>query len=68
MKDLLERMNGKEAKGRSSENTDKAMNLGTFGIPCFWGFDHLGQVVRFLDLDGSVEVDEGFKEGMRSML
>jgi len=54
--------------------------LGAFGIPwyecenekgekeCFWGFDHLGQVVRFLDLDGSVEVDEGFKEGMRSML
>jgi 2-hydroxychromene-2-carboxylate isomerase len=79
-KDLLERMSGKEAKGRLRENTDKAMNLGAFGIPwyecenkkaereCFWGFDHLGQVVRFLDLDGSVEVDEGFKEGMRSML
>ena len=79
-KDLLERMGGKEAKGRLSENTDKAMSLGAFGIPwyecenekgekeCFWGFDHLGQVVRFLDLDGSVEVDEGFKKGMRSML
>ena len=79
-KDMLERMGGKEAKGRLSENTDKAMSLGAFGIPwyecendkgeteCFWGFDHLGQVVRFLGLDHSVDVDEGFKEGMRSML
>lgn len=79
-KDMLERMGSKEAKARLSETTDKAMSLGAFGIPwyecenargdkeCFWGFDHLGQVVRFLELDGTLEVDEGFTEGMRAML
>ena len=35
---------------------------------CFRGFDHLGQGGEVLDLDGSIEIDEGFKEGMRSML
>ncbi len=74
--DVLARMGGKEAKGRLSENTDKAMQSGAFGIPwwecenergeveCFWGFDHMGQVVRYLGLDGRVEVEEG----MRAML
>ena len=74
--DVLKRMGSAEAKKRLSENTDKAMQSGAFGIPwwecenskgeveCFWGFDHLGQVVRFLGLDGRVEVEEG----MRAML
>jgi 2-hydroxychromene-2-carboxylate isomerase len=34
-KDMLERMGGKEAKGRLSANTDKAMSLGAFGIPWY---------------------------------
>lgn len=71
---VLEGMNGKEAKGRLSANTDQALNGGAFGLPwwectnkeggreTFWGFDHLGQVVDFL---GVARATEG---GMRAML
>jgi 2-hydroxychromene-2-carboxylate isomerase len=73
-KRVLDGMNGKEAKGRLSANTDQALNGGAFGLPwwectntdgereSFWGFDHLGQVVDFLG------VARGTEGGMRAML
>lgn len=64
----IERMASPEAKKQLLDNTDRAMKDGAFGIPWFqcensrgevegfWGFDHLGQVVRFLGLDGQGEI------------
>ena len=63
-----------EAKKRLGENSDRSMDKGAFGLPwfvatngkgeeeCFWGVDHLGQVVEFLGLDRGGEV------GLRAML
>ena len=63
----LQRMNEPDVKKELVRNTDQAFADGAFGIPWFqctnakgetegfWGFDHLGQVVRFLELDGEVD-------------
>jgi 2-hydroxychromene-2-carboxylate isomerase len=64
-----------EAKKRLNENTDEALRKGAFGLPWFdcenangenegfWGFDHLGQVVRFLGLQPALDGQE-----MRALL
>ena len=75
---------GKEddAKKKLIENTDRAFEGGAFGMPWFecvnskgetegfWGFDHLGQLVRFLELnhEGGGKVETGLVEGMKAML
>ncbi|ERF71667.1 hypothetical protein EPUS_00656 [Endocarpon pusillum Z07020] len=75
---------GKEdnAKNKLKENTDRAFEGGAFGMPWFecvnrkgetegfWGFDHLGQVVSFLELngEGGGKVETGLVEGMKAML
>lgn len=53
----------KDVKDRLLANTNQAFEQGAFGMPWFqccngqgrqegfWGFDHIGQVVRFLGLD-----------------
>lgn len=68
VRENLERMGTPEVKGQLVKNTDQALNEGAFGLPWFqcengrgekegfWGFDHLGQVVRFLELDCKGEV------------
>ena len=64
----LEKIGSAEVKKQLISNTDRALNDGAFGLPWFqctnsrgevegfWGFDHLGQVVRFMELDGKGEV------------
>ncbi|OAL23165.1 hypothetical protein AYO20_11033 [Fonsecaea nubica] len=64
----MARMGAPEVKKQLIANTDQAFNDGAFGLPWFqcenakgqvegfWGFDHLGQVVRFMELDGQGEV------------
>jgi 2-hydroxychromene-2-carboxylate isomerase len=64
VKESLDKMGSAEVKKQLVENTDRALADGAFGLPWFqcenadgrvegfWGFDHLGQVVRFLGLDG----------------
>lgn len=78
----MEDANRDEAKRKLTENTDRAFESGAFGMPWFecvnskgeregfWGFDHLGQVVRFLELNGEAggKVETGLVEGMKSML
>ncbi|KAL4940676.1 hypothetical protein BDV06DRAFT_18100 [Aspergillus oleicola] len=73
-KAVLEAANGPEIKGRLSANTQQAFDAGAFGLPWFectntkgekegfWGIDHLGQVVDFLDLDRSLD------RGLRAVL
>lgn len=60
-------MSSPEAKKQLTDNSDKAMADGAFGLPffvatnskgesdSFWGFDHLGQVADFLGLDRGEE-------------
>lgn len=69
VRETLAKSNSADVKKKLSENTDSAFQDGAFGLPWFqcrnargevegfWGFDHLGQVVRFmgLDIDGSGE-------------
>ncbi|KIW25862.1 uncharacterized protein PV07_08998 [Cladophialophora immunda] len=64
----LARLGAAAVKNQLIANTDRAMGDGAFGLPWFqcenakgqvegfWGFDHLGQVVRFMELDGRGEV------------
>ncbi|EXJ70742.1 uncharacterized protein A1O5_05732 [Cladophialophora psammophila CBS 110553] len=64
----MARLGNAEVKKQLVANTDRAMEDGAFGLPWFqcenaqgqaegfWGFDHLGQVVRFMGLDGRGEV------------
>ena len=64
-------MNHAETKAILTANTDRAFNIGAFGIPWFectntngetegfWGVDHLGQVADFLGLD--MKLDRGFR-------
>ena len=58
----------KAVKATLAKNTTAAVEIGAFGLPwmdCrngerregFFGFDHMGQVVRFLDLDGERDVE-----------
>ncbi|KAK7885756.1 hypothetical protein LTR67_010108 [Exophiala xenobiotica] len=63
--ECVRKMGSPEVKKELSAKTDQALNDGAFGLPWFqcedahgkvegfWGFDHLGQVVRFLGLDNS---------------
>ncbi|KIV94349.1 hypothetical protein PV10_02123 [Exophiala mesophila] len=67
VKDCVAKMATSDVKNELMAQTERAVNLGAFGIPWFqctnesgveegfWGFDHLGQVVRFLGLDGSLD-------------
>jgi 2-hydroxychromene-2-carboxylate isomerase len=62
--DVRQNWNGEVAKGKLSANTKVAEEIGAFGLPWFecenekgekegfWGVDHLGQVVRFMGLEG----------------
>jgi len=68
VRENLDRMGAADVKKRLVGNTDRAFAEGAFGLPwfrcenadgqveSFWGFDHLGQVVRFLGLDDMAEV------------
>jgi len=61
-----------EVRHLLSANTQRAMDDGAFGLPwfvatkssgqkeCFWGFDHLGQVVDFLGLDRASRDHKGW--------
>ena len=78
-KDVMKRSTEAEAKKKLLDNTDQAFQRGAFGLPwfectnpkgeveSFWGFDHLGQVLRFLELDGG-KIGIGLEEGLRAML
>ncbi|OAX77500.1 hypothetical protein ACJ72_08201, partial [Emergomyces africanus] len=58
-------------KDHLNANSDKAVEIGAFGLPwfectnsrgeteCFWGVDHIAQVAAFLNLDTTI--DKGFK-------
>ncbi|KAH3916106.1 glutathione S-transferase kappa [Parastagonospora nodorum] len=62
-KKVLESTKGEEVKKRLSENTDKALKGGAFGLPWFeatnakgetegfWGVDHMGQMCDHLGLE-----------------
>jgi len=62
-KAIFEKGNSPEAKSLLTKNTDIAFQEGAFGLPWFvatnvkgekegfWGFDHLGQVVDYLELE-----------------
>lgn len=68
IKKHVEKMTSPEVKKQLIQNTDRSFQDGAFGLPWFhcqnpsgevegfWGFDHLGQVVRFMELDGKGEV------------
>ena len=72
---VVKRAGEKDVKDRLVGNTTRAFESGAFGMPWFectdaegrtegfWGFDHLGQVVRFLGLD-----EEGDKGRSGQML
>jgi len=61
--EIVKRATEKDVKEQLVRNTGQAFEEGAFGIPWFqctngngetegfWGFDHIGQVVRFLGLD-----------------
>jgi len=61
--ECMTKMSTPAVKKHLSTNTDRALDEGAFGLPWFqctntsdavegfWGFDHLGQVVRFLGLE-----------------
>lgn len=78
---VMEEGRGEEVKKKLVENTDRAFESGAFGLPWFecvnregeregfWGFDHLGQVVRFLGLaEGGEMSGTGLVEGMKAMI
>ena len=82
---VVEEGRGEAAKQKVTENTERAFESGAFGLPWFecvdgegvaegfWGFDHLGQVVRFLGLgEGGggegMPLGMGLVEGMKAML
>ncbi|KAJ9607986.1 hypothetical protein H2200_008065 [Cladophialophora chaetospira] len=60
---ILERSVSDEVKALLRQNTEEAVASGSVGLPWikavnkagqeefFWGFDHIGQVARFLDLE-----------------
>ncbi|KAJ4509628.1 hypothetical protein HRR83_007057 [Exophiala dermatitidis] len=76
--EILEKhISSPEVKKQLSENTDQAIADGAFGLPWFkcrngrgdvegfWGFDHLGQVVRFLGLDDDEDNNDGEGKGQK---
>jgi len=62
-RDCLRRAQDKEVKDLLTRRTQEAFDTGAFGLPwfqatnskgeteCFWGFDHIGQLAAFLDLE-----------------
>ena len=74
-KAIVEMTGTDEVKGRLMANTSVALDSGAFGLPwyqcenekgekeCFWGLDHLAQVVEFLGLER-----EKLGKGARAML
>lgn len=83
--ECLTKMAGKDVKAELSANTQQAFENGAFGLPWFqcetvngeregfWGFDHVGQVVRFLDLKGNGSgsgsgSEDGIQGELRSLL
>jgi 2-hydroxychromene-2-carboxylate isomerase len=68
VKKHVERTGAADVKKQLIQNTDQSLADGAFGLPWFvcenakgekegfWGFDHLGQVARFMELDGKGEV------------
>jgi 2-hydroxychromene-2-carboxylate isomerase len=68
LEDVMANFGSKTAKDALMANTDKAFDDGAFGLPwfqcenpegkkeSFWGFDHLGQVLRFLGLEKEGEL------------
>ena len=67
LREGLEKMGSENAKKELLTRSNEAFEVGAFGLPWFqctdsegrtegfWGFDHLGQVVRFLGLDGTLD-------------
>ncbi|KAJ9621113.1 hypothetical protein H2204_012007 [Knufia peltigerae] len=65
--DCLNKMSTKQVKTELSSRTQQAYEDGAFGLPWFqcetvdgqkegfWGFDHMGQVVRFLGLNETIQ-------------
>ncbi|KAJ6086583.1 hypothetical protein N7467_005497 [Penicillium canescens] len=65
--DIIEQSKNDEVKSTLHESTQRAFTLGAFGLPWFdctnsqgnqegfWGIDHLGRVVDFLQLDASMD-------------
>ena len=79
--EVMEQIAQPDVKKRLGDNSDQAFKSGAFGIPwwectnekgeqeCFWGVDHMGQVVEFLGLDRNKDAERtGGQNGMRSML
>ncbi|MCJ1303382.1 hypothetical protein MMC08_006191 [Hypocenomyce scalaris] len=70
---VMEKVSSAEVKLLLSANTDKALEEGAFGLPwfvatnakgekeCYWGFDHLGQVVGHLGLEKPKSDSGGWK-------
>ncbi|EKV06499.1 DSBA oxidoreductase [Penicillium digitatum] len=70
-KQILDQIKSTEANAILDENTQQVFTSGAFGLPwfdcinadgakeSFWGIDHLGRLVDFLQLDASL--DEAFR-------
>ncbi|KAK4205670.1 thioredoxin-like protein [Triangularia verruculosa] len=71
---ILERSKA-EGKEALIKNTDRAFDEGAFGLPWFsatnargeregfWGVDHMGQLLRFLGLEGELQTARGKGNG-----
>lgn len=69
---VMEKISSADVKKRLGTNSDKALADGAFGLPWFvatnekgetdsyWGIDHMGQLVDFLELKRK-EGGEGFR-------
>lgn len=78
-KRVVGRIGSQEVKDKLTGNTKIAFEKGAFGLPWFecvnekgeeegyWGFDHLGQVVRFLGLNAEGEAQRS-GESLRALL
>ncbi|KAJ5593441.1 hypothetical protein N7537_010345 [Penicillium hordei] len=67
VKQILDQFKGTEAKATLDGNTQQVFTSGAFGLPWFdctnpqgekegfWGIDHLGRLVDFLQLDTSLD-------------
>jgi 2-hydroxychromene-2-carboxylate isomerase len=72
-KQVMEKSKTPEAKHMLKKNTDLALEKDAFGLPwyvatnrrgeeeTFWGFDHLGQVADFLEVERKGNGSEGFR-------
>ncbi|MCJ1366304.1 hypothetical protein MMC16_005432 [Acarospora aff. strigata] len=78
-REILGKSTSDEAKKLLSANTDNALEEGAFGLPwfvatnadgkkeCYWGFDHIGQVVDHLGLERP-KAGSASEGGWRAML